>query len=172
MQQGFKLLGEFAKSAGLLGELAHRRIKYWILKTAANCSLRFLTAHHGFSSRLVTIAAFLHREGESRSVGVGVSCRLLASSVSAFFGCFARSSKPWRHGEAQKKRDFALNATAAGPALLVGLVVVSARISRRPGNTRRPPTARGICPHALSMIQLKRAFAPWVCDSWSSDRMN
>jgi hypothetical protein len=50
MQQGFKLLGEFAKSASLLGELAQRRIKYWILKTAANCSLSFLTAHHGFSS--------------------------------------------------------------------------------------------------------------------------
>jgi hypothetical protein len=45
--------------------------------------------------------------------------------------------------ETAKKRDFSLNATAAGAAFLVGLVFVSARISRRPGNTRRtrPPKA-------------------------------
>jgi hypothetical protein len=43
----------------------------------------------------------------------------------------------------RKKRDFSLNATAAGAAFLVGLAFVSARISRRPRNPRRtrPPEA-------------------------------
>jgi hypothetical protein len=73
----------------------------------------------------------------------------------------------------RKKRDFSLNATAAGAAFLVGLTFVSARISGRPVTTRRtrPPEAYPV-PVTLRLPRRHaRDDLKTVCDAQSAQKI-